>query len=188
MQAHLTTQLRGHKNNRVLLLLSACCIMLLFASAGCGMMRKVERERSEAAQHSLRSSFSDSLNIRQQHTASHLQLQHSDSSVAAYLLEIWPKGQFSIRPGEGFSGEAEKLRIHGRNLAVMKSVLARDSNQTEMKLEQQRHVEQSSVSSTFSKLMLRKHPAWKWALLVLAAAIGLDLVYNLYKKKKATHR
>jgi hypothetical protein len=43
-------------------------------------------------------------------------------------------------------------------------------------------------SSRFSQLMVRKHPAWKWALILLAVAIGLDLAYNLYKKKKATHR
>jgi hypothetical protein len=189
MYAHLPTSTNFQSKRGLLLsILGDLSIVLLFASAGCGMMRKVERERSEATQHSLQGVFSDSLNIRQQHNAKRFQLQQSDSSVGAYVLEIWPKGQFSFRNGEGFVGEAEKVRIKGRNLSVMKSMLTGDSSQTETKLEQQRHGEQSWESSTSSKLMLRKNPAWKWALLVLAAAIGLDLAYYFYKKKKATHR
>ena len=189
MHTYLHTTIEIERKRRILQRLMAdMCIVLLCASAGCGMMRKVERERSEGSQTTLRSGYTDSLNIQQRHTAGRLKLQQSDSSVTAYVLEIWPKGQFSIRKGEGFVGEAEKVQLRGRDLAVLKSVLAGDSTGTETRFEQRKHAEQASDSSSSSQLMVRKHPAWKWALILLAVGIGLDLVYNLYKKKKATHR
>jgi hypothetical protein len=185
MYAYLHTTIKIQRKKRILQrLLADMCIVLLCTSAGCGMMRKVERERNEGSQNTLRSGYTDSLNIQQRHTEGRFKLQQSDSSVAAYVLEIWPKGQFSIRKGEGFVGEAEKVQLRGRNLAVLKSVLAGDWTGTETKFEQRKHAEQTSNSSSSSQLIVRKHPAWKWALILLGVAIGLDIVYYLYKKRR----
>lgn len=152
------------------------------------MMRKVDRARSDIEQSTTHRSDQDSLNILQQHTASHRQLQQSDSSDASYVLEIWPKGTFSISNGAGFVGEAEKVKVRGRHLNVQKTLLAVDSVHTAMKLIQQRSAVEELNNSRTRVLQLKKQPAWEWALMLLAAAVAADLIYTLYQKKKATHR
>jgi len=163
-------------------------IVIFFGSAGCGMMQKVDRERLQSEQFSAASSNKDSLSLQGQHTASHFRLEQSDSSAAIYVLEIWPKGTFSIRNGNEFIGEAEKVRVHGKLSTLQKQSLAADSSHTTMKLEQQQTTQQQLESHRSKALQVKKHPAWGWALILLGLAVGLDLAYTLYKKKKATHR
>ena len=163
-------------------------IVMLFSSAGCGMMQKVDRERLQSEHFSAASSNKDSLSSQGQHTASHFRLEQSDSSAATYVLEIWPKGTFSIRNGSEFIGEAEKVWVHGRHSTLQKQSLVADSSHTTMKLEQLQTAQQQLESHRSKALQLKKHPAWGWALILLGLAVGLDLAYTLYKKKKATHR
>lgn len=163
-------------------------IVMLFSSAGCGLMQKVDRERLQSEQFSAAGSNKDSLSLQGQHTASHFRLEQSDSSAASFVLEIWPKGTFSIRNDNEFVGEAEKVRIQGRHSALQKQSLVADSSHTTMKLEQQQTRQQRLESHRSKALQVKKHPAWGWALIVLGLAVGLDLAYTLYKKKKATHR
>jgi hypothetical protein len=159
-------------------------IVMLFSSAGCGMMQKVDRERLQSEQFSAASRNKDSLSLQGQHTASHFRLEQSDSSAATYVLEIWPKGTFSIRNGNEFIGEAEKVRVHGRHSALQKQLLVADSSHTTMKLEQLQTAQQQLESHRSKALQVKKHPAWGWALILLALAVGLDLAYTLYKKRR----
>lgn len=162
-------------------------ILLLLAAVGCGM-RKVERERQELLLTEGRSLFSDSLNLQQRSMASQYRLQQSDSSFADYTLHIWPKGQFSMDSHQGFKGEAEKILLRGRNMALLKSTLEAAVQETHQDVQQHRQEAHELQQSSMETLAVKKNPAWKWALVLLAAAIALDALYKFLQKKKATHR
>jgi len=161
-------------------------IIILLLSPGCGL-RKIQRERLETTQTASSSTYKDSLEMQQQHSSSHNLVQQSDSSELMYELEIWPKGTISITEGMRFTGEAERIRFRGRNLHVKHSAKVADSSHTALKLSAKGLSTQHFESSKSNMLIVKKQAVWKWALIVLAIGVGLDLAYTLYKKKKATH-
>lgn len=151
---------------------------LLFLLSGCGMLRKVEKESNEsfAAEHVDLSSDSLVLNLDRSKSFTHQ--ERTDSAHAGYVMEIWPKGKFSISKDGIFEGEALKISMRGQHTALKKSseLTLQEAGKVAVKHFSKQHIRQEA--SVEKQDVVRKNPAWNWALILLAVAIGINFYYN----------
>lgn len=152
------------------LLLPGCLVLL---SGSCGLLRKVEKESAESLQEQHSGIFEDSLSLVKQLSTSAFMQQQTDSVSSEYLLEIWPRGKFSLGANGRFEGEAEKISLRGHDLAKLKSFQLRQQDEAISSLNSLNKQNIRQEKSMQKQELVKKNPAWKWALILLAALILL---------------
>lgn len=146
-------------------------MLLLSIFAGCGL-RKVLRESHSQASAEGNAHFADSLRFANLKTEQRYTKQQADSLSREFTLEIWPKGPFRINSSNGFEGTAEKLRIQGHSQALLRSSVIAEAQTSDHTLAAGRKLDMQQQSSSTSRQVLQKHPAWSWALILLGVAVA----------------
>lgn len=108
--------------------------------------------------------------------AQHLQASIRDSSLTGYVVEIIPRGKFTYSAVNGFSGEAQQLRIKGKTLHTTSRTVDQHTQATVKENMELRNQFKSS-HSTLTKEKEKKL-SWKWIL----AAILIGLAYYFYRR------
>lgn len=115
---------------------------------------------------------------KQGQLAQHLQASIRDSSLTGYVVEIIPRGKFTYSAVNGFSGEAEQLRIKGKTLHTTR----RTVDQLTQAIVKENMELRNQFKSSYSTLAKEKEKklSWKW---VFAISL-IGLVYFYYCKKR----
>lgn len=150
---------------------AALSLVLLMVNAGCGL-RKVERERQVQELNESSGHHADSLKLEKTASYRAYQRQGTDSISSVFSLEIWPSGPFRIDAEKGFEGTAKKVLIHGHRLALLRSTVQSELQDSKSSLASSRKQDKQQRSLSQKQEVLKKNPAWKWALIMLALAIG----------------
>jgi hypothetical protein len=147
----------------------------------CGL-RKVEKEQSESLQEQHSEISKDSLHLEEQRSIRVLLQSRADSSSSGYVMEIWPKGKFSLSNTGAFEGEAEKIKLQGKLVNTRKSFQLgqQDEAKSSLKSLNSKVARESKLGQ--KQVLLKKNPAWARALLLLALAIGINLGIHYWKK------
>jgi hypothetical protein len=160
---------------------AALSLVLLLQTAGCGL-RKVERQRQTQELNESSAHHADSLNLEQTATSRTYQRQGTDSISTGFTLEIWPSGPFRINAEKGFEGTAEKVLIHGHRMALLRSSERSELRDSKSSLAAGRMQDKQQRSLSQKQEVLKKNPAWKWALVMLALAIGCYMAVDLLRR------
>lgn len=156
----------------------------LCMSSSCGVLRKVERESNESFAAVSVAVRSDSLVMTMDRVSGMRMQERTDSITTGYDLVIWPKGKFSISKDGQFEGEALKVSMRGQHTAVGKSSqLDQQENQKGVVKRLAKEDLREAVSKK-KQVVLKKNPALKWALILLAVAIGFNYYYYYYYYKR----
>ncbi|MGN7205234.1 hypothetical protein ACTHQF_13255 [Pedobacter sp. SAFR-022] len=160
---------------------AAVSLVLLLHNAGCGM-RKVERQRQVQELNESSAHHADSLKLEKTASYRTYQRRGTDSISSAFALEIWPSGPFRINAEKGFEGTAERVLVHGHRLALLRSTEQSELQDSKSSLASSRKQDKQQRSLSQKQEVLKKNPAWKWALIMLALAIGCYMAVDLLRR------
>jgi hypothetical protein len=169
---------RESKLLKSLFLKCGCCYLLALLGSGCGLIRKVEKEVYESSQKLETAVINDSLSLYQENLKYSALVSNTDSAAVDFILEIWPKGRFSISSHGVFEGEAEKLRLYGHGTAVNKSFQKLHTVATTSSLTSLNKLDFQKIRGQQKHTMTKKNPAWPWALVILSVLILGSLFYT----------
>lgn len=163
---------------------AALSLVLLLLNAGCGL-RKVERERQVQELNESSAHHADSLKLEKTASYRAYQRQGTDSISSVFSVEIWPSGPFRINAEKGFEGTADKVLIHGHRLALLRSTEQSELQDSKSSLASSRKQDKQQRSLSQKQEVLKKNPAWKWALMVLSIALAaVFLKQTIVKRQK----
>jgi len=157
-------------------------LLFLVLSWGCGL-RKVEKQSAELLQTAHLDSSRDSMAAQVQRTEKLVWKHEADSTAHAYVLEIWPKGQFSMSDQGVFTGEAEKIRLQGQLINTKKSSQLRQQAEANSSLNSLKIKNKLDSKMSQKQALVKKDPSWLRALLLLALAIAINLALHFWKKR-----
>lgn len=109
-------------------------------------------------------------------------LLEMDSAEMAFTLEIWPKGQFSFSPKNGFAGEAEKVLLRGYALQTKALSQVLNVAQSELASHQLKRQEKVVLQSESKQKEVASTPSFKW---VFALALFLIVVALAWSIRRA---
>lgn len=107
---------------------------------------------------------------------------HKDSSATDYSVLIYPKGSFSISGDGGFTGEAEKIQISGKNRDFGSSA-SKMNLQVQDKGTRDAAANMSKRSTTSLKETLSTSSWWSWQLTALLTLLLIALSLAIYRHK-----
>ena len=153
----------------------------VMSTLGCGF-RKVTREQQAAVLRESTTDEADFLTIAKTQQVEHFRAARKDSVATSVTIEIWPKGTFSINREQGFVGAAEKIRIQGHQQALLRAMLQTDVQESSGSIASDRKSQRQQRSFSKKETLVQKNPAWKWALAMLALAIGCYMAVYLLRR------
>ncbi|RZK51895.1 MAG: hypothetical protein EOO91_20235 [Pedobacter sp.] len=145
-------------------------IILASWSLGCGSLNKDKLFSKNITSESLAMESTQALELQQT-------INISDSTSNMMKLTIWPKGPFTFSPAAGFTGEAFKMEVKGRQSSLIKkSELSsvKRSATTKQKLQEERVVK-----------LKEKQVEWEgmgYGIGVLAVIVVVIVVWIVWKK------
>jgi len=159
-------------------------IFLLLFIYGCGTLKNTSSDATESAhlsrnQQSLQQQEEDGLDS----TGTKLSISRDTASME-YDMQIWPKGKVSYSSETGFTGEAEKIFIHGK-FNTGSSSSSSDAAAKHKKRKRSTAIKQTDKTTVNQSSQSKKSsPAWKWQLagLIVVALAGW-FVYNKLKNR-----
>jgi hypothetical protein len=150
-------------------------LLMAFLLLGCGSFRKVERQQAESLVEQAVEISKDSLQTEDQRSIRVLLQGKTDSSASGYIMEIWPKGKFSISNTGGFEGEAEKVKLRGKLVSTNRFFQLDEQAEVRHALKQVNTQNIRQEKKAQKQELVKKNPAWKWALVLLSVLIFLNL-------------
>ena len=164
-----------------------CFLVGLLLGQACSPLRNLEKNRLSSKTVSDSSLHADLMVNSEEKENSLYRVRSQDSLDEAYRIQIWPKGAFSYDPLHGFSGEAEKIQVHGRQMArrIRESADYRNSSRN-AQVNTSLDVEQHSrfIEKQHS---LKKAVSWKTVLgylLVVFCLIASFLLFRGIRNKR----
>lgn len=164
-----------HFSRRLSIRVQMASIFLLLISA-CSLFKDKSFYRSDSLY-----SHIDKLELKQVLDLKSHRIRISnrkDSSSAEFYIEIFPRGSFSYSPINGFSGQAEMLRLSGKISSMQKTL---DSSVTDSTLKLNSDLGKKSKSELRTvkkeKEIKKKIPDWIWVTGILIL-ISLGIVYR----------
>ncbi|WP_316839124.1 hypothetical protein [Pedobacter gandavensis] len=112
-----------------------------------------------------------------------LMAQFRDSSGHSYAVEIWPKGSFSFDNESGFSGEATKVLISGKQDKLISGALKLEGKTLTKELRSVEEKATERLNTQKREKLIQNSPSWKYilALFVLTALAFYWLRRHFFK-------
>ncbi|MGX5687391.1 hypothetical protein [Arcticibacter tournemirensis] len=153
-------------------------LFFLFLSSCAVLKNKQTEERSSTSSQEAIQQQTTALSGSQQQT--HI-LTFTDSSDHQYTAEIFPLGEFHYSAGDGFSGTASRIIIHGK---LKTAGTGKDSTTTNQQTDQHTtmlsHAETKDSASEVTRQKQTKHSNSVWLWLILASCI-ICLILAVFK-------
>ncbi|MES2418278.1 MAG: hypothetical protein V4541_08820 [Bacteroidota bacterium] len=102
-----------------------------------------------------------------------------DTSHNDFTLMLWPKGNFTFSMANGFTGEAEKMLLTGKNTHV-KTLNIKDQMKQDSTAFTTNYARKKQSSTIVQKNKLSRGYNWAW-LLIVALIFSLIWAYNKFK-------
>ncbi len=137
----------------------------------CGLLQRSSKAKESTALNSRQLQKVTRGSLLEGNSSTTQQELNFEDSSGSYQVEIWPKGRFSFEPGKGFEAEAEKVRISAQQNRSAGQLKQFSSAAAQRQLEA---VEADAVrdqASSQQRLKQERHPAWGWALVLLAVLL-----------------
>jgi hypothetical protein len=139
--------------------LSFCCLLL---QSGCSLFTSTQKSNLLNQTNMENTSALQHLDLAQSETALHSLLLQSDTSHQDFNVEIWPRGRFSFSPGNGFEGEAEKIRYHGTARQSSALTLEKATQTTDVRVNDMQLKQAATVTSKTEVVEKISKPALQW--------------------------
>lgn len=162
---------------------TTCNILFLLFLSSCAVLKnKQTEERSSTSSQEAIQLQTTGLSGSQQQTRI---LTFADSSDHQYTTEIFPLGEFYYSAGEGFSGTASRIIIHGK---LKTAGSGKDSTSTNQQTDQHTtilsHAETKNEASAVTRQKQTKHSNNVWLWLILAGVVFCLIVFVFKKEVK----
>lgn len=107
-----------------------------------------------------------------------------DSNRSDYFVELWPKGPFTFSSEKGFSGEAEKVRMHGSSKSGSSNTNIAKSSESQAAAFKSKVKQKQKLESGIRSDNKKSTPSWLWLIigLVLLAVIARLALRKLKEK------
>lgn len=145
--------------------------LMISLAPACGLLQRSTKakESTELNSRQLQKVTRESL-LEGSSSTTQQELNFEDSS-GSYQVEIWPKGRFSFEPGKGFEAEAEKVRISAQQNRSAGRLQQYSNAAAQRQLKVVEATAAQEQASSQQRLKQERHPAWGWALILLAVLL-----------------
>lgn len=164
-------------------IISILFVSLILCLAACQLFKNVKTTsdtEEQLSKLSLKSSSDSKYNAQ---SAQHFMEWKLDSLDKTYLLQIWPKGEFSFSPEGVFKGQAEKLMLSTYVKQSAAALTLKDSL-SKVKNEQHNMQQLDTLDKTKVKKKTRTEVPAFWLMIGLLMLLAIGLTgFWFYKKK-----
>lgn len=168
--------------------MKTCSLFLIFGQlflSGCGMLHQTTRNSSVSnLKEKEKIEIEDQSKYLHQREIKSLTIR-SDSLSSFSQIEIWPKGKFDFSPGQGFSGQADKVLIYKKTKSGNSSIEKKEevAQRTKVSSKAESRMKTKDLSRKDTEKKSSPLSVWQW-LLVL---IGVLFLWYISKYQLNNH-
>lgn len=148
------------------------CVLLLivFLLTGCSLVRNTKKAFAEEQIVTNKKTTLKLDATKESIEGKRLMAQFRDSSGHSYAVEIWPKGSFSFDNESGFSGEATKVLISGKQDKLTSRALKLEGKTVTKEFQLLEGQATEKLKILKGEKLIQNSPSWKWMLVLLVVA------------------